>query len=257
VNFEEKFYGPTPLRTALAHSRNIVTVKLLQEIGVRQGIEMAQNLGIGTPLENNLSIALGSSGVTLFDLTSAYSTFANQGKRINPIGIRYIQNRDGETVFTPTPEITEPLTPGVAYTITSLLQSVVQEGTATKVKDLGRPIAGKTGTTNDFVDAWFLGYTPNIVTGVWVGKDQDESLGVNETGSRAAIPIWLDFMKRALKDTPILGFPESDHVVFAKVDPETGEEPSAFNPDAEFEVFPLSHFPDMARPVNPAAQNTF
>ena len=179
VNFEEKFYGPTSLRTALTHSRNVVTVKLMQNIGIKGTIKLAKSLGITSNMERNLSISLGSSGLTLFELTSAYSAFANNGTLIKPRSIRSIQNRKGEILYTAKPEITQPISPGVAYTITSLLQSVVEHGTGKKVKVLNRPVAGKTGTTNNFVDAWFMGYTPELVTGVWVGKDKDEPLGRN------------------------------------------------------------------------------
>ena len=244
VNFEEKFYGPTPLRTALAHSRNIVTVKLLQQIGTHSAIQMARNLGISSRLESNLSIALGSSGVTLFELVSAYSTFANQGTRVEPQGIRYIMNRNGEILFTAKRKETQPISSGVAQIITSLLQSVVQEGTAKKVRSLGRPTAGKTGTTNNYVDAWFLGYTPKLLTGVWVGNDKDEPLGRNETGSRAAIPIWLEYMMGALANTPVYNFPVSNETVFTKVNPESGKLTSSEDPEGHFELFLKHQLPD-------------
>ena len=245
VNFEKKFYGPTPLRTALAHSRNIVTVKLLQKIGPRSVIQMAKNLGISSQIENNLSIALGSSGVSLYDLVSAYSSFANNGKRIEPQGIRYIVNRNGEKLFTETRKESQPISSGMANIITSLLQSVVNEGTAKKVRSLGRPIAGKTGTTNNYVDAWFIGFTPKLLTGVWVGKDNDEPLGINETGSRAAIPIWLEYMKGALADTPVYNFPTSPETVFAKVNSESGNLTSSDDPDGHFEIFLKDHLPEI------------
>lgn len=237
VNFEKKFYGPTSLRTALTHSRNIVTVKLLQEIGVGRAVQMARDLGISSPLANNLSISLGSSGMTLLDLTSAYSSFANRGERVSPTAVRLIENRSGELLYSAQPHVTQPISSGLAYTITSLMQSVVQHGTATKVKVLNRPLAGKTGTTNNNVDAWFIGFSPEIVTGVWVGRDDYEPLGVNETGSRAAIPIWLQFMKHVLRDTPILNFPVSRDVVFTKINPETGDKANFADPGSRFEVF--------------------
>ena len=237
VNFEEKFYGPTPLRTALTHSRNVVTVKLLQNIGVNRAIETARRLGITSHLAGNLSIALGSSGVTLFDLTSAYSTFANMGQRITPIAVRLIENRAGEVLYTAQPNISQPISSGVAYMITNLMQSVVEDGTAKKVKSLNRPVAGKTGTTNNYVDAWFIGFTPEVVTGVWVGKDEDEPLGINETGSRAAIPIWLEFMQEALKGQPVRNFPVSDEILFLKVNPESGESAQFNDPGSKFEIF--------------------
>ncbi len=237
VNFEKKFYGPTSLRTALTHSRNIVTVKLLQEIGVGRAVQMARDLGISSPLANNLSISLGSSGMTLLDLTSAYSAFANQGERVAPTAVRLIENRRGEMLYSAQPHISNPISSGLATTITSLMQSVVQRGTATKIKVLKRPIAGKTGTTNNNVDAWFIGFSPEIVTGVWVGRDDYEPLGINETGSRAAIPIWLEYMEYVLRDTPKLNFPVSKDVVFTKINTETGDKANFDEPGARFEVF--------------------
>ena len=237
VNFEKKFYGPTTLRTALTHYRNIVTVKLLQILGVKRSIQMIRDLGITSHMENNLSIALGSSGVSLYEITSAYSSFANMGQLITPTAVRYINNRNDETIYVAEPEVTQPLSSGVAYTITSLLQSVVENGTGKQVKVLGRPVAGKTGTTNNYVDAWFLGYTPQLVTGVWVGKDSVEPLGKNETGSRSAIPIWLQFMQDAHQDLPIMNFPISDEVTFTRISTETGEPVGFGNSASQYEVF--------------------
>ncbi len=237
VNFEKKFYGPTSIRTALTHSRNIVTVKLLQNIGVNRAVQMAQDLGITSTLEKNLSIALGSSGVTLMEITSAYSAFANRGERISPIAVRLIDDRNGELLYSAQPHVSQPISSGMAYTITSLMQSVVQNGTATKVKVLNRPIAGKTGTTNNNVDAWFIGFTPGVVTGVWVGKDNYEQLGKNETGSRAAIPIWLQYMDYVLQGKPVQNFPVSNEVLFSKTNPATGEKANFGDPEAQFEVF--------------------
>lgn len=237
VNFEKKFYGPTSLRTALTHSRNIVTVKLLQEIGVGRAIKMARDLGITSPLSKNLSISLGSSGMTLLELTSAYSAFANRGERISPAAVRLIENRKGDLLYSAQPEVTNPISSSLAFTVTSLMQSVVQNGTAKKVKVLNRPIAAKTGTTNNNVDAWFIGFSPEVVTGVWVGRDDYEPLGVNETGSRAAIPIWLQYMTHALQDMPKLNFPVSKDIVFTKINPETGDKANFREPGSQFEAF--------------------
>ncbi|MDG1843108.1 MAG: PBP1A family penicillin-binding protein [Nitrospinaceae bacterium] len=244
VNFEKKFYGPTPLRKALAKSRNIITVKLLQKIGTRSVIQMAKNLGINSHLENNLSIGLGSSGVTLKELVSAYSAFANRGIRVEPQGIRYVENRNGKILYKNSQKITQPITSGTAQIITSLLQSVVQEGTAKKVRSLNRPTAGKTGTTNNYIDAWFMGFTPKLITGVWVGKDNVEPLGRNETGSRTAIPIWLDYMKGALINTPIQNFPVSSETVFAKINPQTGSLAKHDDSKGFFELFLKDKIPN-------------
>ncbi len=248
VNFEEKFYGPTSLRTALTHSRNVVTVKLMQKIGIRGTIKLAKSLGITSNMEKNLSISLGSSGLTLFELTSAYSAFANNGTLIKPSAVRNIKNRKGETLYSSTPKITQPISPGVAYIVTSLLQSVVKHGTGKKVKVLNRPVAGKTGTTNNYVDAWFMGYTPELATGVWVGKDKDESLGRNETGSRAAIPIWLQFMQEALANKPVTNFQIPREIQHLRILPEIGE-PAAFNEaGSRFEIFLQDHLPENEKP---------
>jgi penicillin-binding protein 1A len=248
VNFEQKFYGPTSLREALAHSRNVVTVKLMQKIGIKSSIHLARSLGISSNLEENLSIALGSSGMTLFELTSAYSAFANMGTLIKPAAIRNIKSRNGELLFTSVPESTQPIGPGTAHIITSLMQSVIKNGTATKVKALKRPVAGKTGTTNNYVDAWFMGYTPELVTGVWVGKDKDEPLGKNETGSRTAIPIWLQFMQEALANRPKINFPITTDIQFLKVQPESGEPAKFGDTDSKFELFSQNFLPEKEQP---------
>ena len=248
VNFEQKFFGPTSLRTALTHSRNVVTVKLMQSIGIKGTIKLAKRLGIFSKMEQNLSISLGSSGLTLFELTSAYSAFANNGELVKPSAIRNIQNRKGEILYTPIPEISQPISPGVAYTITSLLQSVVKHGTGKKVRSLNRPVAGKTGTTNNYVDAWFMGYTPELVTGVWVGKDKDEPLGKNETGSRAAIPIWLQYMQKALANKPITNFQTPTDIQYLRIQPETGKPASFQEPGSKFEIFSQDHLPENEKP---------
>ena len=248
VNFEEKFYGPTSLREALAHSRNVVTVKLMQKIGIKSSIRLARSLGISSNLEENLSIALGSSGMTLYELTSAYSAFANMGTLIKPAAIRSIKSRSGEVLFTAVPETTQPITPGTAHIITSLMKSVIQNGTATKVRALKRPVAGKTGTTNNYVDAWFMGYTPELVTGVWVGKDKDEPLGRNETGSRVAIPIWLQFMQEALANQPKINFSVPKDIQFLKVQSESGEPAKFGDTDSKFELFSQDFLPEKEQP---------
>lgn len=258
VNFEKRFYGPTSIRTALTHSRNVVTIKLLQSIGVGKAIGLARALGIKSHLENNLSIALGSSGVTLFELVSAYSVFVNSGIHIDPIPIRYIKNRKDEVIFSAEPLGTQAISPGLAYLITNLLESVVQEGTGSKVRGLNRPVAAKTGTTNNYVDAWFLGYTPELVTGVWVGKDQDETMGVNETGARAAIPIWFQFMKEALEGLPVKNFSVPKDVAFVKIDPQSGAVAAFGDDGAKFEVFLKNNLPEKAVMINNLIEgNTF
>jgi penicillin-binding protein 1A len=221
-NYEEKFHGPTLFRTALALSRNVVTIKIFKDIGVDYVIAYARKLGIESPLTRDLSLALGSSGVSLLELVRAYAIFNNQGYRVRPCFITSILDRHGNVLEENQPESEKVLEKSTAYIMTSLLQGVVQNGTGWRVKALGRPVAGKTGTTNDLYDAWFIGYTPRYVTGVWVGFDEAKPLGVDETGSRAASPIWLEFMQKVLKDKPVRVFHVPDGVVFAKIDAETG-----------------------------------
>ncbi|MCZ6541144.1 MAG: penicillin-binding transpeptidase domain-containing protein, partial [Nitrospinae bacterium] len=259
VNFEKKFYGPTSIRTALTHSRNVVTIKLLQNTGVPKAIQMARRLGITTDLANNLSIALGSSGVTLYELVSAYSIFANQGVRIPPVSIRIIKDRNDEVLYAYEPMGEAVISPGVAYVITNMMESVVRYGTAHVITEtLHRPIAGKTGTTNDYNDAWFIGFSPELVTGVWVGKDRDESLGINETGTRTAIPIWTMFMENALRNLPVKSFPIPNDVTFVKINPETGQETDFDDPKGRFEVFLNENLPDSSLvDVSPLEENTF
>jgi penicillin-binding protein 1A len=221
-NYGEKFHGPTLFRTALAQSRNVVTVKILKDIGIDYTIDYARRLGIESELSRDLSISLGSSGVSLLELLRAYSVFANQGYRIKPCFVTKILDRDGNVLEENFPESDRVIDKSTAYIITNLLQGVIQHGTGWRAKALNRPAAGKTGTTNNLYDAWFVGYTPGYVTGVWVGFDEEKSLGAGETGSRAACPIWLQFMQTILQDKPVRVFQVPDGVVFAKIDAETG-----------------------------------
>jgi len=230
-NFEEKFLGPTTLRNAIAHSVNIVTVKIAQDVGIDYIKDYAQKLGISFPLQNDLSMALGSSSISLYELTKVYAVFANQGNAFRPIFIKKILDRDGNLLEENLPLFypKEPfngeriLSPQTAYIMTNLLEGVVQNGTGWRAKTLGRPVAAKTGTTDQFLDAWFIGYTPEFITGIWVGFDEERSLGENETGSRAASPIWVTFVSKILKDKPVKDFPIPEGIEFTKIDPKTGQ----------------------------------
>lgn len=222
ANFEEKFYGPTNLRTALTHSRNVITVKLLQSMGIKHVLEYARRLGIKSYLTPDLSMALGTSGVTLNELTSAYGVFSNKGVKTEPMAIKSITDKDGNLLEENKPREERVISEELAYITTNILQSVVQEGTGWRAKALGRPVAGKTGTTNNYMDAWFLGYTPDLIAGVWVGMDKDEPIGKNETGARAASPIWVSFMEKALKGMPVKNFQIPGGIVFTKIDKKTG-----------------------------------
>lgn len=221
-NFDGKFNGPTTLRNAVVQSRNIMTIKVLQEIGIDYAASYATNLGITSPLPRNLSLALGTSAVTLQEMVRAYGTIGNQGRRTTPFFITKIVDRTGQVLEETQPKIDQVIDPRIAFIADYVMQDVIQSGTGRRVKSLGRPAAGKTGTTNDVKDAWFIGFTPSLVTGVWVGFDQERTLGHQEVGGRAAAPIWLYFMAKALATTPIETFPVPQGIVFVKVDPKTG-----------------------------------
>ena len=221
-NYKERFFGPTLMRDALAKSRNVVTIKILHDIGIDYAIEYARKLGITSDLAKDLSIALGSSGVSLLELTKAYSVFANQGYLIEPVFITKIVDREGNVLEEAAPVRTKVIEKTTAYLMTHMLEGVVKYGTGWRVKALNRPVAGKTGTTNNLFDAWFMGYTPQYITGTWVGFDNEAPLGKSETGSRAASPIWLGFMKRVLEDKPPKIFEVPEGIVFTKIDAETG-----------------------------------
>lgn len=222
-NFDEEFHGPTTLRNALVHSRNIVTIKLLQLIGVDYAMSYAANMGIVSPLAKNLSLALGTSGVTLQEMVRSYCVFANQGKKVEPFFIRKIVDRTGHVFEENQPVSLQVIDPRIAFMTTYLMQDVVESGTGMVVKSIGRPVAGKTGTTDEMRDAWFIGFTPSLVAGVWVGFDKERTLGKQEVGGRAAAPIWLYFMEKALQGRPAELFPVPEGIVFNKVDRATGQ----------------------------------
>ena len=236
-NYKEKFFGPTLLREALAKSRNVVTIKILKDIGIDYIIDYARQMGITSDLSRNLSIALGSSGVSLLELVSSYAVFANSGFRTEPVFITKIVDRDGNILEQADPIREKAIDKSTAYIMTNLLEGVVKRGTGWRVRALNRPVAGKTGTTNNLHDAWFVGYTPRFVTGTWVGFDEESSLGEGETGSRAASPIWLGFMKKILADKAIRVFQVPEGVVFSKIDAKTGLLPSSESKEVIFECF--------------------
>jgi penicillin-binding protein 1A len=223
-NYENKYYGPTPLRYALARSLNTVTVRLVDAMGIDYVLKSLGRFGLHGPLQRNLSIALGSAEVTPLELIRAYGVFTTLGKRFEPIFVLRVTDNDGNPLeFGHTRPVFEPvMSPATAYVVTSMLETVVQRGTGRKAAELGRPVAGKTGTTNDTHDAWFIGFTPDLLAGVWVGFDAERSLGHMETGGHAAAPIWTAFMKQALDDRPVVDFTVPDGVAFAQIDPASG-----------------------------------
>ncbi len=221
-NYKKQFSGQTLFRRGLIKSMNVITIKILRKVGVQPTIDYARRMGIESELSPDLSLALGSSGLSLLELTRAYACIANNGLLPQPYAIERIEDRRGHLLEENQPLLEEAISPQTAFVMTDLLKGVVQEGTGWRIRALKRPAAGKTGTTNDLRDAWFMGFTPELVTGVWVGYDERVPMGRGETGSRAASPIWLQFMDAALKDLPEEDFPVPEDVVFAKIDAEKG-----------------------------------
>jgi penicillin-binding protein 1A len=206
-NYDEKFEGTITLRRALAGSRNVPAVKLAEKVGINSVVDMTKRFGITTPLPPYLPLVLGAADMKLLEHVSAFTVFPNDGIRIDPHMIRRVTSYDGALLEEAHPEVHDVISPDVARTMTAMLEEVIQFGTGIQAKALGRPAAGKTGTTQDYTDAWFMGFTPQLTCGVWVGFDDKQiSLGKKETGARAALPIWLEFMKTALEGQPALEF---------------------------------------------------
>ena len=247
-NFENRFFGPTTVRQALTKSRNVVTVKLVSSMGLKYLLAYLPRFGFTRPFPKNLSIALGSSEVTLLEMTEAFGVFANLGMRVEPRFITKITDVRGELIEE-APILRRPaISPDTAYVMTSMLRNVIETGTGTRAQ-IGRPAAGKTGTTNDQRDVWFVGYTPQLLTGVWVGYDQDKSLGGKETGGKAAAPIWHEFMTKALTDQPVLDFAVPNEVTLVAVD-QSGQRTTPGSTGAVFQAFKRGTEP--AFPVAPA-----
>jgi len=265
-NYDNTYRGPVTMREALTHSINVVSVKILEKIGVDHAVEFAKRLGFSSKIEPNLSLALGAASVSPLELTSAYTAFANKGVHLPPYYIVKVVDSEGRVLeeyhppAPPAPVVppasdaeqvvtltdkpapvkpAEPLpsagsmqvarseratSPEVAYLITNLMESVVQSGTGHRAAAIKRPVAGKTGTTNEMKDAWFVGYVPQLVTGVWVGFDnQARSLGAGGSGGQAAAPIWTDYMLKAVAGLPVQGFDAPETVSVVRVNPKSGK----------------------------------
>jgi penicillin-binding protein 1A len=207
-NYDEKFEGTITLRRALAGSRNVPAVKLAEKVGINAVVDMARRFGISSSLPPYLPLALGAADMKLVEHVSAFTVFPNDGIRIDPHMIRKVTSYDGALLEEAHPEVHDVLAPDTARTMTAMLEEVVQFGTAMKAKAIGRPAGGKTGTTQDFTDAWFIGFTPQITAGVWVGYDDKQiSLGKRESGAQAALPIWIEFMQQGMAGMPVVDFP--------------------------------------------------
>lgn len=243
-NYTKEFYGPTPIRIGIEKSRNLMTVRLAEFVGMDPIVAYARKFGVMDDLDPLLANSLGSGETTLLQLTTGYAQFVNGGKKITPTLIDRIQDRRGKTVFTHderpceycgdriawedqdtpvVPDIREQLAdPRRVYQIVSMLEGVVQRGTGVRIKSLNRPLAGKTGTTNESKDAWFIGFSPDLAVGVFVGFDEPKTLGRKETGSSVAVPIWKDFMTEALKDKPATPFRVPSGIRHVRINAETG-----------------------------------
>ncbi|MDC3023206.1 PBP1A family penicillin-binding protein, partial [Candidatus Pelagibacter sp.] len=243
-NYGKKFYGPSTLRTGLEKSRNLMTVRIAQNLGLNKIVNFSEQLGIYENPDELLSISLGSAETTLIKLTSAYSAFVNGGKLVTPILIDRIQDSEGNTILNNEirkckncdqisylgdnyPDITDGykqiFSPQTAYQMTSILEGVVLRGTGKKLKDLKLNIGGKTGTTNNNTDTWFIGFTSNLVIGVYVGSDNPKSLGKYETGAKTALPIFRNFIEKTIKKSESRPFKVPDGIIMMVVDPQTGQ----------------------------------
>lgn len=271
-NYSHRYYGPTRLRVALAKSRNLVSIRLLKSIGLKKAIDTAVDFGFEpNELPNSLPLALGTGSATPLRMAQVFAVFANGGFRVEPYLIERIETDSGKTLFQATPQTAclecpvsdhppqnqarRVISPQVHYMMNSMLLDVVRMGTATRALELGRSdVAGKTGTTNEYRDAWFNGYVPGLVTSAWIGFDSSKSLGDGETGGEAALPLWMGFMSEALKDIPEFSFPLPSGLSTTRIDSYNGVRASAGNPNAVFEVFPTGQAPRTLAPRRPRPQ---
>ncbi len=239
-NVDNKFWGEMTLRRGLAWSRNLIAIKLAQKVGIEKAVDYARRMGITSPLKAVPSLAIGTSDVNLLEMVSAYSVFPNLGVKVEPRYILKIEDKDGNVLERhETTSRKEVLNPQTAYTMISLMSSVINNGTASSARRAGfdRPAAGKTGTTDNFSDNWFIGYTPQITAGAWVGFDDKTSIGANQTGASNALPIWTRFMLAATQYYPYKDFEIPSGILFRDVDPETGQLATDRCPETIREVF--------------------
>ena len=238
LNYDRKFEGPVTLRHALEESRNVPAVRVMDQIGPAHVIQYARKLGLQSPIPPYLAVALGAAEATLLEMTSAYSVFPNQGVRMRPHAILKVLDREGNVLEENRPEPKDAIRADTAFVMTNLLRGVVLRGTAAKAASLNWPLGGKTGTTDDYTDAWFIGFDPDITVGVWIGLDQKKPIGHNMTGAEAALPIWMDIMKAWIgdrKEPP--AFTPPGNIIFVNVDKSTGSAADPATPGAISEAF--------------------
>jgi len=230
-NYDGKYKGNIPIRVAIAESRNIPAVRILAKLGVDTLIPYVRRFGITSKIEPVLPIALGATDITLIEMVSGYSTFPNDGVRVVPQLIRRVTDYDGNVLEENLPELRDVIPVETARIMVDLMQEPVRRGTAVKAQELKRPVAGKTGTTNDFTDAWFLGFTPSLAAGAWIGFDEKVTLGDRETGGVAALPMWLEMMQQVYKDKPVEEFMTAPNLTTAA--PQTQPSASITPPSTE------------------------
>ncbi len=252
-NYKPEYLGPVTLRTALAKSINTVAAQLVAELGVDAVIDVMRRLGVTSKLTASLSIALGAADLGLAETAYALATFPAGGRKVIPRSILRIVNAEGATLedHTVLPPPTQGLSPDTAYVVTDLMKGVVEIGTGRKARDLGRPVAGKTGTSNGFRDAWFFGFVPDLLCGVWVGRDDFKPIGHDATGGQVALPIWLSFMREAVRGTASKDFPMPPGIILARANPETGEPATPKNPKSRLLPFKRGTLPAAFKMANP------
>ncbi|HNC84749.1 MAG TPA: penicillin-binding transpeptidase domain-containing protein, partial [Nitrospira sp.] len=235
-NYDHKFHGTVSLRTALEQSLNIPAVKIAQLVGTKRILSLAEKLGIRSPLADNLSIALGTSGVSLLEMTSAFGVLAHDGVSMTPTALQAVMTSEGDPAWHHTPARHQAVSPQAAYVMTSLLKGVVERGTAAKAKAMGLRgiVAGKTGTTDGYRDAWFIGYTPDVVVGAWVGFDDEDALHL--TGAQAALPMWVEFVRQILPAAP-RDFVMPPAVITRDIDPQSSQLATSKCPQRSAELF--------------------
>jgi penicillin-binding protein 1A len=250
-NYDRKYEGPVTLRHALEDSRNVPAVTLMNQLGPQSVAAYARRLGIDSPLPPYLSVALGAAETTLLELTRAFSVFPNQGVLMEPYGVLKVVDREGNVLEEDRPRARDAIRADTAFIMTNLLRGVVLHGTAGRAAALNWPLGGKTGTTDDYTDAWFVGFDPDITVGVWLGYDQKKTIGPNMTGSEAALPVWIDFMKAYLEGrTNPQGFSPPGNILWVTVDRETGQPADDGAPNALSEAFIAGTQPGVGFPRN-------